>query len=102
MTNSSCEAIIKQGVGYIPEDRTGTGLALDLTLAENMILKVHSASPFAKGLFLNYQEIGRYAEKLISEFDLKAPSKDTTAKFLSGGNLQKLLLAESSLGGRNY
>jgi simple sugar transport system ATP-binding protein len=93
VTNRSPKEIIEQKVAHIPEDRLGTGIFMDLTVAENMILETHDKPPFAKGWFLNDQEIDTYAKKLISEFDIKTPNKDVRAELLSGGNLQKLILA---------
>lgn len=92
-TNSSPEKMIKRKVSHIPEDRLGTAVFTDLTLTENIILEIHSLAPFAKGIFLNQKEINQYAEKLISDFDVKTPSKDVPVKHLSGGNIQKLILA---------
>lgn len=100
-TNLSPGKIIEQGLGYIPEDRLTAGLIMDFSVAENIILDTHSKPPFAykwflpfsKTWFLNPREINRHAERLISEFDIKTPSKDVPAKNLSGGNLQKLILA---------
>lgn len=101
MTNSSPKKIIDQGVGHIPEDRMGMGLIMDFSIANNAILETHSKSPFAhrwfmpfdRKWFLNKKEIGRHAEKLIDEYDIVTPSKDVPAKNLSGGNLQRLILA---------
>lgn len=101
ITNSSTKKIIDQGVGHIPEDRIGMGLIMDFSIAENAILETHSESPFAdrwfmpfdRKWFLNKNEIGKYTEKLIREYDIKTPSKDAPARNLSGGNLQRLILA---------
>jgi simple sugar transport system ATP-binding protein len=93
MTNHSPKELIKHKVSHIPADRIGMGLLMDFTLTENLILERHSMSPFSNGLLLKQKEIDQYAEKLISDFDVRTPSKDVLAKKLSGGNLQKLLLA---------
>ena len=103
ITNRSPGEIIKAGVGYIPEERIRRGLIMDFSIAENAILETHQTPPFsngwffpfakAKGWFLNNQEIARYVEKLISDYEVKTPSKDAPVKHLSGGNLQKLILA---------
>jgi len=101
ITNSSPKKIIDQGVGHIPEDRIGMGLVMDFSIAENAILETHSESPFAdrwfmpfdRKWFLNKNEIGKHTEKLIREYDIKTPSKDVPARNLSGGNLQRLILA---------
>lgn len=101
MINSPPSEIIDQGVGHIPEDRMGMGLLMDFSIAENIILETHSKSPFAhrwflpfdKRWFFNTYEIDKHAEKLIQEYGIKTPSKDVPARNLSGGNLQRLILA---------
>jgi simple sugar transport system ATP-binding protein len=101
VTNKSPKEITAQGVGHIPEDRVGTGLIMNFTVAENLILGSQSEPPFVnrwflpfnKRWFLDKNEINRYADQLIKEYDIKTPSRDTPARNLSGGNLQKLILA---------
>jgi len=101
MTNKSPKKIIDQGVGHIPEDRMGMGLVMDFSIAENAILETHSNAPFAhrwfmpfdRKWFLNKKEIDEHTEKLIKEYNIMTPSKDVPAKNLSGGNLQRLILA---------
>jgi len=101
MANCSPAEVIDAGAGYIPEDRLETGLVMDFSIAENLILKTHHKPPFAynwffpfrKNWFLNRKEVNKHAEKLISDFNVVTPSKDVPAKHLSGGNLQRLILA---------
>jgi len=100
-TNKSPREIISKGVGYIPEDRIGRGVVPDLSVAENLILHVYQEPPFAyewikafkKRWFLNDREIKEYAEKLIKEFGIVTPSIHTPVRHLSGGNIQRLILA---------
>jgi len=101
LTNHPPKEIADRGVGHIPEDRIGMGLIMDFSIAENLVLGAQSEPPFANRWFLPFDrkwfldkgEIDKHAEKLIKEFDIKTPSKDTPTKTLSGGNLQKLILA---------
>jgi simple sugar transport system ATP-binding protein len=101
MINKTPREFIDQGIGHIPEDRLGMGLVLDFSVADNFILETHDKDPFTyqwlmpfkNKLFLNQTEIGKYANELISEYDIVTPSKDVPTKTLSGGNLQKLILA---------
>jgi simple sugar transport system ATP-binding protein len=93
VTNKPPKEIIKQKTAYIPEDRMRLGLIRDFSVAENLILKIHDTPPIANGFFLNFSEIGAFSERLIKEFNIVTPSKDVAAAKLSGGNLQKLLLA---------
>ncbi len=90
LTNKGPLAFIKAGVGHIPEDRTVEGAIGGLSLMDNLILKSYREEP---GPFLNYRRIRERARRLIKEFDVQAPSVDTLARVLSGGNLQKLILA---------
>lgn len=93
MTNKSPSEFIAQRVGYIPEERVVKGLVLGLSIAENLILGAQSEESFTQGWFLNQQAINEHADKLIAEYGIAAPSKDTVARNLSGGNLQRLILA---------
>jgi len=102
MTDRSPKKIIEQGVGHIPEDRLGMGLIMDFSVAENLILEIRSESPFSyrwllpfdKKYFLDKQEIRKHADRLIQEYDIATPSANAPARNLSGGNLQRLILAK--------
>lgn len=101
MTNRDPQEFIDQGVGHIPEDRLGRGLVMDFSVAENMILGTHSKQPFAHKWFLPFEkrwfsndnEIKKYAEKLTEDYNVVTPSVDVPVRHLSGGNLQRLILA---------
>ena len=99
MTNRSSSEIVEAGVGRIPEDRIDMGLITDLSVKENLVMETlqdfsdRAVLFFPKGVFLNHPAIDKYADKLISEFKVITPSKETLSKTLSGGNLQKLILA---------
>jgi ABC-type uncharacterized transport system ATPase subunit len=80
-------------VGYIPEDRQKTGLVLDLTVAENTVLKDFAHPPFAKGGVLQYDAIKKHAKRLIRDYDIRTPSGDVQVRNLSGGNQQKVVVA---------
>jgi simple sugar transport system ATP-binding protein len=85
--------LIAQGLAYIPEERMLDGVITDFTVAENMVLQDHGQKPFAMSIFLNGRTIGRTCADLIKSFDIKTPSSDTPIKSLSGGNIQKVILA---------
>ena len=80
-------------LGFIPEDRHKTGLVLDFTVAENLIIKEYMKAPFAKKGILQYKEIGSHANEMIDKFHVKTSSKDVAVKTLSGGNQQKVVIA---------
>jgi len=93
VTNRPPGEIAKKGVAHIPEERIRMGLVPNMSVAENLILKNYRRPPYSRQLFLNYPFIDRHAEKLISEYNIVTPSKETPAKLLSGGNIQRLILA---------
>jgi general nucleoside transport system ATP-binding protein len=81
------------GLSYIPEERMHDGVIKDFSVAENFILQDHIHPPFSKGIFLNFKQIAQNARNLIKAFNVKTPSRETLVKNLSGGNIQKLILA---------
>lgn len=98
MTNRSPSEIVEAGVGRIPEDRMDMGLITDLSVKENLVTETlrdfsDRVLFFPKGVFLNHPAIDRYADELISVFKVITPSKEAPTKTLSGGNLQRLILA---------
>ena len=94
LTSKPPWVIIEQGVGYIPEDRMGMGLIMELSVAENMILGTDLLSKYIdRKAFLNYRKAKQDASRMVSEFNVKTTSIDSVTSTLSGGNLQKLLLA---------
>ncbi|MGI6286187.1 ABC transporter ATP-binding protein [Neomoorella humiferrea] len=93
ITNQAPERIIKQGLGFIPEDRLHVGTIPSFTIWENLILKDHAQPPYARGIFLQNQSIRRQAASLVESYGIKTPNLDTPTGRLSGGNIQRLILA---------
>jgi len=93
VANRSPREVMDRGVGYIPEDRIGAGLVVGLSVAENLILKCYRDPPVCSGFFLDGGAISTHAEELVQAYDVMTPSIDTRTRLLSGGNLQKLILA---------
>ena len=93
ITGSSPAEVIAQGLSYVPEERMEDGMIKEFTVAENLILREVSKKPFSRGGFLNFRAISRQSDILIEQYNVKTPSQDTPVKNLSGGNIQKLLLA---------
>ena len=81
------------GIGYIPSDRIHVGSIADFSLVENTALNYYFDEKFSRGGVLNYAGIRKLTEEVISEYGVATPSSDTRAKNLSGGNLQKIILA---------
>jgi general nucleoside transport system ATP-binding protein len=82
------------GLGYIPEERMHDGVIKDFTVAENAILQDHGRRPFSNGFFLDFKAVADHAREADSAaYNVKTPSQETPVKSLSGGNIQKLILA---------
>ncbi len=93
VTNRSPHRAIDLGLSHIPEDRMHTGLIANLTVSDNLILKDYRHPPLSRLGLLLRKAIARFADRLIREFKIDTPGRDTPMKSLSGGNLQKALLA---------
>lgn len=85
--------MIDAGLSYIPEERMHDGAIKEFSVEENFILQDHVRKPYTRGIFLDFKTIAREAQEAIRNFKVKTPSKDTPLKNLSGGNIQKLILA---------
>jgi simple sugar transport system ATP-binding protein len=86
-------ALTARMLSYIPEERMRDGMIKNFSVAENLILREHHKQPFSRAGFLNLRDISHHADELIAKFQVKTPSHDTLAKNLSGGNIQKMVLA---------
>ncbi len=93
MTNKSPLEIIREGVAHIPQDRASVGAVGDLSVASNLAMKQYRSKPLAQGIILLPKRIIDFARKLIDKFRIATPSPNTQVKFLSGGNVQKTILA---------
>ncbi|KAB8141551.1 ABC transporter ATP-binding protein [Chloroflexia bacterium SDU3-3] len=81
------------GVSYIPEERMRDGAVMDFTVAENIVLRDHARPPYARAGFLNTAHIAAASRELIERFRVKTPSANTPIRALSGGNIQKVIMA---------
>ena len=98
ITNRSAYNAIQHSVSYIPEDRTKVGTAPNLSITDNVIMKTYRKPPIARGLALDSKAATQYAEKLKEEYDIIVPDVDTPVRMLSGGNLQRVILARELSG----
>lgn len=87
-----------QKLAHIPEDRAAVGSVPGLSIAENLILKSFHRPPIAAGWSINRVAVHQNAVRLTGEYQVTMPSVDTPARMLSGGNLQKLILARETSG----
>ncbi len=94
ITNKPIRFINTKGVFYVTEDRIEEGSVGNFTVAENVIFRSYRKEPFSKrGILLNMEAIKSYSERLIEDFSIKAQGADALVRTLSGGNIQKLILA---------
>ncbi len=82
---------IKQGIGYLPEDRKGDGIIDELSVRDNIILTLQVLKGFFKPFSLKQAEA--FATEYIKKLNIKTPTANTPIKSLSGGNQQKVILA---------
>jgi simple sugar transport system ATP-binding protein len=82
-------------VAYIPPDRHRQGLALQLSVAENLVLDAAQLPQFRRGPFLRRKALGELAARLAKQFDVRAANLRLPARSLSGGNQQKIVIARA-------
>jgi simple sugar transport system ATP-binding protein len=95
ITNLSTRDLLGAGVAYIPEDRWQDGFLAKANVAQNLILGLHRRAPYSDGRFLNWTQIFQRCQDLIKEFDIKTQGPTDTAGNLSGGNIQRVMLARA-------
>jgi simple sugar transport system ATP-binding protein len=80
------------GVGYVPSDRVEVGSIGDFSLVENVAMSYYFDRRYSRNGIVDVRSMRSLTDNIVSEYDVAAPSADTAAKNLSGGNLQKLVL----------
>jgi simple sugar transport system ATP-binding protein len=93
LTNCSPLEVIKSGVSHIPADRIGMGAVGDMAVADNIAMKGYRGTPLADRGILRPKRIIDFALTMIELFKIATPTATTRVKFLSGGNIQKTILA---------
>ena len=93
IANLTSRQIIDKGMGYIPEERNIEGIVPPFSIKENLVLKDVTKEPFSSHAIVNGKAIDENASKLIKDFDIRCPGINTAAGTLSGGNIQKVILA---------
>jgi len=88
---TNLEVSKREGVAYIPEDRIGVGAVLKMTVLENLMLK--DFGKYCKKFSLDFKSMEKRAVELVEEFDIRIPSLDSPVYTLSGGNIQRLIIA---------
>jgi simple sugar transport system ATP-binding protein len=98
VSNRPPRTAIDRRVAHIPEDRKEMGTAPNLSLTHNLILKRYRQPPIARGPAVHYPVARSHAEDLKEEYEIAAPSVSTSVRYLSGGNLQRVILAREISG----
>jgi len=93
ITNKPVKLGIRSGISLIPADRTLVGTAPNLSITDNVIMKNYDQAPIGKGLTVNSTAAGNYASELKDSYEIMVPTIETSVRLLSGGNVQKVILA---------
>lgn len=93
ISNLTPKAIIDKGLGYVPEDRLHVGTIPTFSVWENLLLKDHADPPYAEKSILRHKAIRERCDSLVRAYGIKTPHLDTPAGKLSGGNIQRLIMA---------
>jgi general nucleoside transport system ATP-binding protein len=87
--------MLKRGVAYIPEDRLEDGYLPKANVAQNLILGMHKQQPFSNRGFINWKTVFSESWKMIKEYNIKTAGPDEVAGNLSGGNIQRVMIARA-------
>ena len=98
ISNRPTRLPIDRGVAYIPEDRTHVGSSPNLSVTDNVIMKSYRKPPIGQNLAINSQAADEFAEQLKESYDIVVPTIETPVRLLSGGNLQRVILAREISG----
>src|SRR5512138_758525 len=93
---------IQHGMSYVPEDRTHVGSAPNLSVTDNVIMKKYRKPPISKGNLLDMNAATNFAKELKQAYDIIVPTVNTPVRLLSGGNLQRVILAREISGNPNF
>jgi general nucleoside transport system ATP-binding protein len=93
---------IEHGMSYVPEDRTHVGSAPNLSVTDNVIMKNYRKPPISRGTLLDMNAATNFAKELKAAYDIIVPTVNTPVRLLSGGNLQRVILAREISGKPNF
>lgn len=93
---------IQHGMSYVPEDRTHVGSAPNLSITDNVIMKNYRKAPISNRGMLDMPAANKFADELKKAYDIIVPSVNTPVRLLSGGNLQRVILAREISGHPNF
>jgi simple sugar transport system ATP-binding protein len=93
---------IQHGLSYVPEDRTHVGSSPNLSVTDNVIMKNYRKPPISKGNLMDMTAATKFAKELKQAYDIVVPTVSTPVRLLSGGNLQRVILAREISGRPNF
>ena len=96
--NRSARFSIQRGLAYVPEDRTHVGSSPNLSVTDNVIMKKYRKPPISQGWAINMNTATHFAEGLKESYQIAVPTVETPVRLLSGGNLQRVILAREISG----
>jgi len=91
--NKTPREIRSMNIAHIPEDRLTNGVAVSASIEENLIVDRYFKKPIDKGYMMDYQEVDRHSKELVKRFSIKTPDGKLPVSSLSGGNMQKVVVA---------
>lgn len=93
ITHKSIRQRREKGIAHVPEDRLKTGAAKECTISENLILNNYYQKPFSSKSVMDHKKISQVSEELCEKYMVKTPDSTYTIDTLSGGNMQKVVVA---------
>jgi ABC-type uncharacterized transport system ATPase subunit len=98
VTELGVRELLENGVALIPEDRNQMGTVPAMSVAENLVLRQYRRPPFARRGVMDWRAVAGFAKRSIERYEIATPDQGTRARLLSGGNVQKLILARELSG----
>jgi len=95
ITNLSTKERIARGFVYIPEDRLADGFLNKASVAHNLILGYHNLEPYSRKGIINWKNVNESSHKMISEYNIKTTGPEEIGGNLSGGNIQRVMIARA-------
>lgn len=95
VTKTTVAELLKLGISYIPEDRLHDGFLPKANVAQNLILGYHRQPPYSDGRFINWKKVFNLTRQQIDEYNIKTTGPDAPGGNLSGGNIQRVMIARA-------
>ena len=93
MDNKSIREIRRMGVSHVPEDRMTYGVVRNASISENLFADRYYKQEYQKGILLDMKKLNSLADDLIHEYTVKCDDRNQEIRMLSGGNMQKVVIA---------